>query len=428
MPQTREHLDICRLLGVPQGSSRSTEVGSALGLGTDWLPLLEQDVRDATKGTFLEGESIVPVSAASGEGSTSSAPSSRGSARGAERPADGPVFLPRRSRFSMKGFGTVVTRTLLSARSRRETRPRCCRPLPARPAPRPRGAGPREARGARARRPAHREPPGVEASAIAGQALVHAGIVPQSSISTSRCRFVAAGAALLSCAKLLLHVGTAQVPAAVALVDRADSAPATPRSRSSGSASRWPRSPAALHPARLHGAPGPRQDRRGRRILGVAARAGAAAGRRRRRWRCSRAAIPTRASRRCSRWPGPPGSSWAASSGAPGSRRRRRRRRSTASARRRSAAVRPRAALLRRRTGRARARQAARRGGGRVPRTHPLAARRRPRSCAGASPPVTDARLFQRLLAQLAERGSSSSTATSFAGRARRRPAPSPGR
>src|SRR5215208_4795356 len=68
MPQTREHLDICRLLGVPRGLVAVTKSDLLPGLGADWLPLLEADVREVTKGTFLEGSAIVPVSAATGEG------------------------------------------------------------------------------------------------------------------------------------------------------------------------------------------------------------------------------------------------------------------------------------------------------------------------------------------------------------------------
>src|SRR5512132_3449149 len=68
MPQTREHLDICRLLGVPRGVVAVTKADLLPSLGADWLPLLEQDVRGALKGTFLEGCPMLPVSATTGEG------------------------------------------------------------------------------------------------------------------------------------------------------------------------------------------------------------------------------------------------------------------------------------------------------------------------------------------------------------------------
>ncbi len=68
MPQTREHLDICRLLGVTRGAVVVTKSDLLPGLGTDWLPLLEEEIRAACAGTFLESAAIVPVSARTGEG------------------------------------------------------------------------------------------------------------------------------------------------------------------------------------------------------------------------------------------------------------------------------------------------------------------------------------------------------------------------
>src|SRR5512143_2363256 len=68
MPQTREHVDICRLLGVPRGLVAVTKADLLPNLGPEWLQLLEQDVRAATKATILEGSAIVPCSARTGEG------------------------------------------------------------------------------------------------------------------------------------------------------------------------------------------------------------------------------------------------------------------------------------------------------------------------------------------------------------------------
>src|SRR5512138_2172590 len=68
MPQTREHLDICRLLGVPRGLVAITKADLLPELGADWLPLLETDIRGAVKGTFLEGAAVVPVSSATRDG------------------------------------------------------------------------------------------------------------------------------------------------------------------------------------------------------------------------------------------------------------------------------------------------------------------------------------------------------------------------
>src|SRR5512138_2066981 len=115
MPQTREHLDICRLLGVPRGVVAITKSDLLPELGPDWLPLLEQDVRAAVRGTFLEEAALVPVSSRTGEGlDRLRAELARLAGEVPERPADGPLYLPVDRAFSLKGFGTVVTGTLLS--------------------------------------------------------------------------------------------------------------------------------------------------------------------------------------------------------------------------------------------------------------------------------------------------------------------------
>src|SRR6266536_2580476 len=115
MPQTREHLDICRLLGVPRGLVALTKADLLPGLGDEWPGLVEQDIRAATKGTFLQDSPIVPVSAVTREGlDRLVAALAQLAAEVPERPADGPAFLPIDRAFSMKGFGTVVTGTLLS--------------------------------------------------------------------------------------------------------------------------------------------------------------------------------------------------------------------------------------------------------------------------------------------------------------------------
>ncbi len=63
MPQTREHLEICQLLKVKQGLVVLTKTDL---VEEDWLDLVEEEVRDALKGTFLEGAPIVRFSAVTG--------------------------------------------------------------------------------------------------------------------------------------------------------------------------------------------------------------------------------------------------------------------------------------------------------------------------------------------------------------------------
>src|SRR5512142_2315431 len=59
MPQTREHLEICRLLGVKKGLVALTKSDM---VRTDWLDVVQEAVRDYLAGSFLEAAPIIPVS------------------------------------------------------------------------------------------------------------------------------------------------------------------------------------------------------------------------------------------------------------------------------------------------------------------------------------------------------------------------------
>ena len=224
MPQTREHLDICRLLGVPRGVVAVTKSDLLPGLGAEWLPLLEEEIAAACTGTFLESAAVVPVSARTGEGLPRLVEVlSALSAEVPERPADGPLFLPVDRAFTLKGFGTVATGTLLSGTLSEGDALALVPPSPAVGELRARtvqvhGKGsPRASAGQRTAV----NLPGVEASAISrGQVLAHPGVVPPTSILDVELSLLeAAPRAVRHRSRLLLHVGTAQVPCAVALVD-----------------------------------------------------------------------------------------------------------------------------------------------------------------------------------------------------------------
>ncbi len=114
MPQTREHFDICRLLGVRNGLIVITK--SDL-VEPDMLSLVETEARDLVAGSFLEGAPVVAVSAKTGAGLDELkrqlvAIGSRVPARS----ADFITRLPIDRAFSMKGFGAVVTGTLISGK------------------------------------------------------------------------------------------------------------------------------------------------------------------------------------------------------------------------------------------------------------------------------------------------------------------------
>src|SRR6516164_1907952 len=115
MPQTREHLDICQLLGVRAGVIALTKADLLPGLGDDWRGLLDADLATLVAGSVLESAEVVPVSARTGEGIPAlKVALGRAAASVQRRPADGPLFLPIDRAFTLKGFGTVITGTLLS--------------------------------------------------------------------------------------------------------------------------------------------------------------------------------------------------------------------------------------------------------------------------------------------------------------------------
>ncbi len=68
MPQTAEHLDVLRLLGVQAGVIALTKADLLPGLGPDHRELLVLELQDLVRGTFLEGAQIVEVSARTGQG------------------------------------------------------------------------------------------------------------------------------------------------------------------------------------------------------------------------------------------------------------------------------------------------------------------------------------------------------------------------
>ncbi|WP_461210363.1 selenocysteine-specific translation elongation factor [Desulfocurvus sp. DL9XJH121] len=112
MPQTREHLEICSLLGVRAGLVALTKTDM---VEPDWLDMVGDDVAGFLDGTFLEGAPILPVSAHDGAGlpELRAAIADLAQACAARRRSD--LFrLPVDRVFSMKGHGTVVTGTLVS--------------------------------------------------------------------------------------------------------------------------------------------------------------------------------------------------------------------------------------------------------------------------------------------------------------------------
>ena len=112
MPQTIEHFDICRLLGVNKGVVVITKTDL---VDEEMLLLVQEDARELVAGSFLDGAPIVPVSSRTGAGLERLRTTLKTIAD--EVPAkssDLVTRLPIDRAFSMKGFGAVVTGTLIS--------------------------------------------------------------------------------------------------------------------------------------------------------------------------------------------------------------------------------------------------------------------------------------------------------------------------
>ncbi|HWN70121.1 MAG TPA: selenocysteine-specific translation elongation factor, partial [Haliangium sp.] len=111
MPQTREHLDVCELLGVRRGIVVLTKRDL---VDDEWCALMIEEVREALGRTFLASAPIVPVSARTGAGLDDlRAEIVRLAATLPARDVHGAFRLPLDRVFTMRGFGTVVTGTVL---------------------------------------------------------------------------------------------------------------------------------------------------------------------------------------------------------------------------------------------------------------------------------------------------------------------------
>ena len=114
-PQTREHFEICRLLGVQRGVIALTK--SDL-VDADTLGLVRLDVEEFVKGSFLAGAPILPVSAKTGVGIVElKAALVHAGRESGERDTARYFRLPIDRSFPVKGFGTVVTGTVVSGQA-----------------------------------------------------------------------------------------------------------------------------------------------------------------------------------------------------------------------------------------------------------------------------------------------------------------------
>lgn len=115
-PQTREHLDILKLLNLDTGVIALTKCDLAKD---DWIDLVEDEVRELVKGTFLEQAPIVRCSAHTGQGldelrTAISAAAHRAAAVARRRQTAGPFRMAIDRAFTIAGHGTVVTGSVVS--------------------------------------------------------------------------------------------------------------------------------------------------------------------------------------------------------------------------------------------------------------------------------------------------------------------------
>jgi selenocysteine-specific elongation factor len=114
MPQTREHLAICQLLRIKAGMVALTKTDLA---EPEWIELVKDDVARLLDGTFLAGCPIVPVSVKTGQGLADLRQTLAGlAAQVPSRATDQTPRLPIDRVFTIRGFGTVVTGTLVAGR------------------------------------------------------------------------------------------------------------------------------------------------------------------------------------------------------------------------------------------------------------------------------------------------------------------------
>jgi selenocysteine-specific elongation factor len=215
MPQTREHFEICRLLRVPAGFVVLTKADL---VDADTIELVRLEVRELVKGSFLDGAPIVAASAKTGTGLDEVRACLTGLAEGVGgRPAAGHARLPIDRVFSVKGFGTVVTGTLVSGRLAIDDNAEV---VP--------GSRPVKVRGIQVH--GSRHPEAVAGQRVAvnlggvdvvdlvrGQALAAPGSLASTRMFDARLEMVVGAGALRHGARVRIHQGTSEVLGRMAL-------------------------------------------------------------------------------------------------------------------------------------------------------------------------------------------------------------------
>jgi len=226
MPQTREHLDICDLLGVRRGLIVLTKRDL---VDDEWLTMVTSDVRAAVAGTFLADAPIVPVSTKDGAGLDDlKAQLGKTIASLPPRAQTGVFRLPIDRVFTVKGFGTIVTGTILGGEVKNGDE---LTVIPTGLTTRVRGI---EVHGAAVEHAVAGHRAALNLGNIAvddlarGDLLAHPDKVAASHILDVELRYLrSAPGPLPARSKVLVHHGSTQVLASLVLVDQRDIAPGT---------------------------------------------------------------------------------------------------------------------------------------------------------------------------------------------------------
>jgi selenocysteine-specific elongation factor len=217
-PQTREHFDICKLLGIRQGLVAITKTDLVDG---DIIELVRLEMQEFVRGSFLEGAMVLPVSAKTGEGLEPLKDELRRLAFVVTpKPEDLPFRLPVDRAFVMKGFGTVVTGTLLAGRIEKDSEVEIY-PLGRRVRVRGIEVHNSASQTALAGQRTAVNLPGLEAKEISrGMVLAPPGLFQATARLDCRLNLLPDTRSLKNCAKVHFHCNTSETIAEVVLFDR----------------------------------------------------------------------------------------------------------------------------------------------------------------------------------------------------------------
>jgi selenocysteine-specific elongation factor len=222
MPQTREHFDICRLLEVKSGLIVITK--SDL-VDEEFLQLVEAEVGDFVAGSFLEGAPVLRVSSRTGEGIDELKKTlAKLAAKAQERDDRAVARLPIDRVFTIKGFGTVVTGTLIAGQIHAGDELELLPPAGRRARARSLQVHGHATQEAHAGERTAVNLQGIDLDEVSrGQALAPAGRLQPTSMLDVRLHLLkSAPRPLRSRSRVHLHIGTAEVLARVVLLGQND--------------------------------------------------------------------------------------------------------------------------------------------------------------------------------------------------------------